>query len=191
MNVYDFDNTIYKGDSTRDFYFFTLKKNPKIIKYLPMQGYNFIKFIFHAINKTQFKEKFYTFFKDIDNIDAHLEEFWKIHRANFKSWYYDIQAEDDMVISASPEFLVKPMCDLAGIKYLEASRVDKFTGKYDGLNCWGSEKVRRFRAVCNKEIENFYSDSYSDSPLARISKNAYMVKGDRVYKWNELRRNAK
>ena len=27
MNVYDFDKTIYDGDSTLDFYLFSLKKN--------------------------------------------------------------------------------------------------------------------------------------------------------------------
>ena len=32
MNVYDFDKTIYKGDSTLDFYFFCLRKKPIIIK---------------------------------------------------------------------------------------------------------------------------------------------------------------
>ena len=58
MNVYDFDETIYHGDSTRDFYFFCLKNYPKIAKYLPMQGYFAIKFALKIMPKTQFKEKF-------------------------------------------------------------------------------------------------------------------------------------
>ena len=183
MNVYDFDNTIYKGDSTRDFYFYTLKKCPLILKYLPYQGFYFIKFALKLITKTQFKEKFYIFFKGIKDIDAHVEAFWKEHKRNLKSWYFDIQQKDDFIISASPEFLLKPICDSIGITRLEASRVDKYTGKYDGLNCYGEEKVVRFNAVSNEEIENFYSDSYSDSPLAEIAKSAYMVKGDRITKW--------
>ena len=35
----------------------------------------------------------------------------------------------------------------------------------------------------NGEIEKFYSDSYSDSPLAEISKEAFLVKGDELKKW--------
>lgn len=35
VNLYDFDNTIYKGDSSTDFFFFSLMKYPKIIKYFP------------------------------------------------------------------------------------------------------------------------------------------------------------
>ncbi|MBE7020818.1 MAG: hypothetical protein E7411_05245 [Ruminococcaceae bacterium] len=185
MNVYDFDNTIYKGDSTRDFYFYSLKKFPLIIRFLPYQGYWFLKFILGIVNKTQFKEKFYIFFKGIKDIDSHIVSFWKEHKRNLKSWYFDIQAENDMIISASPEFLLKPICQSIGIKSLEASRVDKYTGKYDGLNCYGEEKVVRFKAICNERIENFYSDSYSDSPLAEISENAYLVKGDRIVKWKE------
>ena len=183
MNVYDFDNTIYRGDSTRDFYFYTLRKKPEILKYLPAQGYHFIKFALKIITKTQFKEQFYRFFKSIENIDAFVEEFWKIHRKNIKSWYFDIQREDDYIISASPEFLLKPICSQLGIKHLDASRVDKLTGKYDGLNCYGEEKVIRLRAVTDEEVEDFYSDSYSDSPLAKIAKNAYLVTGDKIEKW--------
>lgn len=183
MNIYDFDNTIYEGDSTRDFYFYTLRKKPQIIKYLPMQGYYFIKFALGIISKTQFKEKFYTFFKSIDNMDAFLEDFWKIHKKNLKKWYFDIQRPDDFIISASPEFLLEPICKKVGIVNLYASRVDKNTGKYNGLNCWGEEKVRRLREVTDEEAEDFYSDSYSDTPLAKIAKSAYMVKGDRIEKW--------
>ena len=32
MNVYDFDGTIYKGDSTRDFFFYLLKKDFRVVK---------------------------------------------------------------------------------------------------------------------------------------------------------------
>ena len=36
VNLYDFDNTIYDGDSSVDFYLFCLKKKISIIKYLPI-----------------------------------------------------------------------------------------------------------------------------------------------------------
>ena len=36
VNLYDFDKTIYDGDSTIDFYLFCLKKKLSIIQYLPL-----------------------------------------------------------------------------------------------------------------------------------------------------------
>ena len=39
INVYDFDKTIYNGDSTIDFYLFCLKKKFSIILLLPLQIY--------------------------------------------------------------------------------------------------------------------------------------------------------
>ena len=37
MDVYDFDGTIYDGDSSIDFYLFCLKKNIKLLRYIPGQ----------------------------------------------------------------------------------------------------------------------------------------------------------
>lgn len=37
LNVFDFDDTIYKGDSSIDFYLFCLKENVRLIRYLPIQ----------------------------------------------------------------------------------------------------------------------------------------------------------
>ena len=44
MNVYDFDNTIYKGDSTADFFIFCLRKHPKIVLVFPKIIGGVIKF---------------------------------------------------------------------------------------------------------------------------------------------------
>ena len=61
MNVYDFDKTIYDGDSTLDFYLFALRKRPTLIKYLPIQVFGFLKYLFGLSTKLEFKEKFYCF----------------------------------------------------------------------------------------------------------------------------------
>ena len=94
------------------------------------------------------------------------------------------QREDDVIISASPEFLLKPICIRLGISNLMASVVDKRTGMYLGINCHGEEKVRRFYKKFNQEIDEFYSDSFSDAPLANIAKKAYLVDGDILIPWD-------
>ena len=63
MNVYDFDKTIYDGDSTVDFYIYCLKKFPQIIILLPMQLIAIIKYKMKVINKTKMKEEIYGYLK--------------------------------------------------------------------------------------------------------------------------------
>lgn len=184
MNVYDFDNTIYRGDSTADYYFFCLKRHPEILKCMPALAAAFVWFyILKQGNKTQFKEKMFSFLKYTDT-EKDLSAFWDTHFSNIKSWYLKQKKEDDVIISASPLFLLKPACDKLGIQFLIASDVDARTGKYTGENCHGKEKVRRFSAsFSNREIHRFYSDSQSDAPLAKIAKEAFLVHGDTIAPW--------
>lgn len=188
MNVYDFDGTIYDGDSSVDFYLFSLRKNIKIIKYLPKQIKALIQYKLKKIDKTMMKEIFFSFLKDID-VQKNLSEFWTKHEKNIKKWYLNIKEEDDLIISASPEFLLKPICEKLNIKNLIASKVNKTNGKFEEKNCKGERKVELFRKEFkNKEISNFYSDSKSDQPLADISKKSYFVKGNKIIDWNEKKK---
>ena len=132
MNVYDFDKTIYKGDSTLDFYFFCLRKKPIIIKKFHKQIYSAILYKLGKITKTEFKENFYIFLNDLENIDNLLKEFWDNNQNKIKSFYLKQKNDDDVIISASPTFLLEPICRRLNIKYLIASKVDKNTRKI----CW-------------------------------------------------------
>lgn len=184
MNVYDFDETIYEGDSTRDFVFYLVKKYPKCLLKLPKIGIKGISYVLKNISKTEFKENVYSMFSYIPNIDTEVETFVDTHMHCIKRWYIEQQKDDDVIISASPEFLLKPFMDKLGIKNLIASKVNQVTGTYDGLNCYGEEKVVRFDAQFDRKcIDNFYSDSYSDDPMAKLAKQAFLVKGNQLEKW--------
>lgn len=175
MNIYDFDGTIYHGDSTFDFYFYALGKKPSLARFWPGQAVAFGLYALKKINKTQMKERFYRFFTAID-AEAMLEDYWDTHEKNIYPYYQKQQREDDIIISASPEFLLKPICARLGIRHLMASRVDPKTGAYTGLNCWGEEKVRRLKEQMDIEhCDEFYSDSHSDTPLAKIADKAFLV----------------
>lgn len=183
MNVYDFDNTIYNGDSTFDFYLFCLKRHKNTVKCFPLLAKSFFRYyVLKKGSKTDFKENMYSFLSLIDT-EKEVLSFWKHHKHKIKEWYYVNQKDNDVIISASPEFLLKPICKEIGVKYLIASKVSPEDGKYSGINCHGEEKVRRFKEQFNQKIDNFYSDSYSDTPLALISEKAFIVKGDKVIKW--------
>lgn len=183
MNVYDFDKTIYNGDSTADFYIFCLKRHKKIIKLLPNLFCEYIKFyLLKQGTKTQFKEKMYAFLK-YAVYPKDLQDFWATHKHKIKPWYLKQKKENDVIISASPTFLLEPICKELKV-FLIASKVDKFSGTTDGENCHSDEKVKRYKEIFKSEkIDEFYSDSYSDTPLAKISHNAFIVKGNKLSPW--------
>lgn len=183
MNVYDFDGTIYNGDSTIDFFLYVLKKKPYIIISFPMQALGFVLYGMRLIDKTKLKEYFFSFLLLI-NAEKMVELFWDEHQSKIYSWYLDQQKDTDIIISASPEFLLNPICNRLKIEYLIASKVNTSNGKFNGLNCKGKEKVNQLKEVYNiTHIDNFYSDSLSDSPLALIANKAYIVKNGKLLEW--------
>lgn len=186
MNVYDFDNTIYDGDSTADFYFFALKRHKKVLLTVPSLAAAFVKYyIFKRGTKTEFKEKMFAFLQYCD-IKRDISDFWKTHSKKIKPFFYEKHKVDDVIISASPKFLLVPICKELGITHLLASNVDMNNGTYSGINCHGKEKVNRFyQEFSNGIIDEFYSDNYSDTPLAKIAKNAFIVNGNNIYDWKK------
>jgi HAD superfamily phosphoserine phosphatase-like hydrolase len=181
MNVYDFDKTIYDGDSTIDFYLFCLKKYPKIILLLPIQFWGMLMYKLKIKEKEYYKEKFFIFLKHIKNVDKEVKEFWKKNSKKIRNWYLEQKNENDLIISASPRFLLKEICNKLNIRNLISSEVDKSNGKFLSKNCYGEEKVRRFKEVFeSKKINNFYSDSYSDMPMMKLSKKSYIVDGEKI-----------
>ena len=189
MNVYDFDQTIYQNDSSVDFYKYCLSCYPEIARLWPKQINAFVRYQsgeHNNIRKTEMKSVFFSYVARIDDIPEMVRTFWNIHENGIKQWYVDQQREDDLIISASPEFLLKDICGRLGIKHLIASDVDPNTGHFLRPNCHDYEKVRLIKKVADlSQIDAFYSDSYSDSPLAVFAKKAYIVKGNEISPWDE------
>lgn len=187
MNVFDFDKTIFNGDSTRRFVLFCMKRHPKALLYVPRIATASLRYyLFHQGTKTQFKERMYSFLKACDT-QKDVEVFWSKKISGVKAYYKKIHRDDDVIVSASPEFLLKPLEDRLHIRVI-ASRVSPKDGKTTGENCYHEEKVRRFRELFpNDQIEEFYSDSYSDEPLALLAKKAYIVKGEELIPWDYSR----
>lgn len=182
INAYDFDQTIYDGDSSVDFYFFCLEKNKKILLQLPVQIKATIMYLFRIINKTEFKEKIFSYLQRVENVDECISDFWLINYKKIKEWYIDQRKSTDVIISASPEFLLKPLEKYLNVKVI-GSIVDKNTGKFESLNCHDSEKVRRYKEKYKKKIKCFFSDSIkADRPMFELAEEAYLVNKNRVKK---------
>lgn len=185
LNVYDFDKTIYDGDSSIDFYIFCIKKNPVIIFHLLVTVIYFILYKLKIISKLKFKERFFSFLKYIKEVDKVVEEFWSKNISKIKKWFSDDVSENKVIISASPEFLLMPLIDKLEITSIIASRVDKYSGKFLSENCYGQEKVKRLNEIySNYKIKKFYSDSNSDIYLAKLAESSYLVSKNKIEKWN-------
>ena len=184
MNVYDFDKTIYDGDSTIDFYLYCLRKKPRIILCIFKQLQGVILKKIKKIDTKTMKEYFFVFLSKLDNSEELINSFWITHEKKIKTWYLKNKKNTDLVISASPNFLIAPICKKLKIRDSIATEMDIKTGKINGENCKGKEKVKRFYQKYPKgKIKEFYSDSYSDTPLKEISKKSYLVKKDKLYPW--------
>ena len=187
INVYDFDGTIYKGDSSVDFYLFCLKKNPLIILRLPGFLFACVLYLAGDIDKTGLKQNFFKFLADIKDINAQTALFWQKQEAKIKAWYLAQKEEGDIIISASPRFLLEPAAKKLGARLI-ASDVDTKTGAFLTPNCAGSQKPPRFKAAFpGADDIIFYSDTLCDAPMAEISKKAFVVKGSRITSWGDYK----
>ena len=183
VNVYDFDGTIYNGDSSIDFFKFCIKKNKKCLLILPKLFFYYILYFLKKKNKTEVKEVFFSFLNYFDDISNIINDFWSKYYRKIKIFYLEKKHDKDIIISASPEFLLKPVCDKLKIKELIASKVDLKTGEFLSLNCKGQEKVDRlFNKYKSIKIIETYTDSYSDKPLIDLANNAYLVSKNKIKK---------
>lgn len=184
IRAYDFDGTIYDGDSSVDFYLFCLKKNKKVLLQLPIQLCGVFLYAIRIIDKTTFKEKVFSFLKRINNVDEYIKQFWDENYSKIKPWYLQQKKKTDVIISASPEFLLNPLVDKLKIDRVIATKINKLTGKFESKNCHDYEKIRRYEEIYkNKKIKQFYSDSIkSDKAMLKYAEEAYLVKGDEIFK---------
>ena len=181
MNVYDFDGTIYDGDSSVDFWLYSIREKPSVfLKCLPELFCGALLYGLKRIPKERWKEHFFSFLRYLPADDARVTRFWEQHAGKIKKWYLDRKQENDVIISASPVFLLGPVSRELGVTLI-ATDVDPASGRFGGPNCSGSEKVRRFRREYpNASIDEFYTDSKKDLPMASIAGKAYFVRKNTI-----------
>ena len=180
-NLYDFDKTIYNGDSSIDFFLYSLMRNWSIIKYIPKDVIAIVKYKAKKISKDEMKEIFFSFLREIRDIDTHIENFWHKHRRKIKKWYLLKEHNQDIIITASPDFLIEPIGAYLNVKDVIATKVNKNTGKYTSNNCYGEEKVKRLCEKYSKiKVNEAYSDSLSDMPMLKLAKKKYLVKKNKL-----------
>lgn len=118
MRVFDFDNTIYNGESVFDFYLFSIKKNPKVIKYLFVVVYNLLKYKAGKTTMADLEEAVKKYAIDyltaFDSYDELVNEFWDSHIHKIKKWYKP--QSDDVIMTASLNLIMDELCRRLGRK---------------------------------------------------------------------------
>ena len=184
IKVFDFDNTIYQGESAIDFFLYIISKNKHYTKYLPLTIYSYILYktkrlpldyvkkiadkYAHEIvnNKNEFKEL--------------VHEFWIQNSKKLKPKFLEMISEDDIIITGSPNILIDEIKDKLNTKNIICSQINLDTGDLEFL-CLGKNKSAIFQLQYpNARIDELYTDSMNDKPLINISKKAYLVKGDEI-----------
>lgn len=187
MNVYDFDNTIYDGESSLSLFFWFVRRDSSLLKFVPKVLNAFAQYKKGNVTIEQALEKYAPMVEDYFGRNPGLlsdtEEFWDKHMKNIKSFYKKVQKPDDLIITASPENSMREICQRLGIKNYIGTVIESDTGKIKRL-CLRENKVKAFfEEYPNEKIDTFYTDSpENDMPLIEISDNAYVVKGEKLIK---------
>ena len=182
-NVYDFDKTIVYPDSGAAFFGFCLKRHPGLLRYLPGQCLTLLRFAALRKRDTPMKAEYYHYLRGLPDWREEVRLFWETNTDKLlKPWYLAQMRPDDIIVSCSAEFFLRPLCEQLGVN-LVATRVNPATGRLESPSCYGVEKLRRLREDFSVEIEEFYSDSRSDAPLAALARRAFLVKGDERAPW--------
>ena len=62
LAIFDVDYTLTKRETLVEFYFFMMRKNPKLIKYLPKSIYSSIFYVLKIHDASKAKENLYTIY---------------------------------------------------------------------------------------------------------------------------------
>lgn len=176
MNVYDFDGTIFPTDCTIDFCFWCMKRHPKLwFTFAPKAIKNLILRKTGKMPEYLMQRKFFSYLTLIDDFDVQIERYWDKNEKKIAPWYLKQKRPDDLIISASPTCIIGPIANRLGVDYI-ATEFDREYGVFLNNLMYAREKSKYIFDHGFPMIENFYSDSLSDTPLALCAEKAYLVK---------------
>lgn len=181
INVYDFDDTIYDGQSWIDFVKFCIKKNPIIAFYMLNDFINLFRIRYHFISSNK-NYNFCHFLKKMDDAQKLADDFWEKNRHKIKVIYINQGKINDVIVTTSPEFFLIPLLKIYKFDLI-GTKVNIKQGTIEGKICYGEEKIRRFKEIYGNISYDFYSDDIkADSYMINESDDAYLVKKNKILK---------
>lgn len=180
----DFDKTAYGGNSAIDFFLFCMKSGGGLRWFALKHLGNYLLYLLGLRDFHQITEKFYRFLPKLEDIDRLVEEFWNAHMQKLRQWFLSLDMSKVVILTASCGFLLESLQKRLGFHHLIATRVDKQTGCVTGQANIREEKLLRFQQECEGQLDEFYSDSKKDAPLAARARRAFRVKKERITPWS-------
>lgn len=185
MNVFDFDGTIYDGESSVEFILEYIRHDKRILKFVPDIAKAVVKYKRGKITFDDFVNNYAAkvteFFSENDvDLMPLVKDFWDRHEKKIKPLYSQVRRDDDVIITASPEFMMRDICERIGVKNLIATDFDIKTGEVRKA-CFREGKIPCFREVYpDGVIDDFYTDSLNDEFMFPLAKRVFMVKKHKV-----------
>ena len=188
MNVYDFDGTIFPSDCSIGFCIWCMNRHPKLwFTFAPKAIKNVILKKRGKLSEAAMQRKFFSYLTMIDDFDKQIERYWDKNEKRISAWYLAQKSPDDLIISASPDCIIGPIAKRLGVNYM-ATEYDREFGVYLNNMMYAKEKAKYIIDHGFPVIDNFYSDSLADTPLALCAEKAHLVtkKASTVVDWPDL-----
>ena len=188
MNVYDFDGTIFPTDCSIGFCIWCMNRHPKLwFTFVPKAIKNVILKKKGKLSEAEMQRKFFSYLTLIDDFDKQIERYWDKNEKKIAPWYLAQKRSDDLIISASPDCIIGPIAKRLGVNYM-ATEYDREFGVYLNNMMYAREKAKYIIDHGFPVIDNFYSDSLADTPLALCAEKAHLVtrKASTVVDWPDL-----
>ena len=188
MNVYDFDGTIFYSDCSIGFAFWCLKRHPKLwFTYFPSVIKSFFQYKKGKIPNYLMQRKMFSYLTMLDDFDVQIEKYWDKYEKRISEWYLAQKRPDDLIISASPSCIIDPIARRLGVNYI-ATEYDLEYGVFVNNLMYAKEKAKYIIDHGFPVIDNFYSDSLADTPIALCAEKAYLIteKATKVNDWPDL-----
>lgn len=188
MNVYDFDGTIFYSDCSIGFAVWCMKRHPKLFAtYLPRVVKNLILYKTGKIPNHLMQRRMFSYLMMVDDFEVQIERYWDKYEKRISAWYLAQKRTDDLIISASPACIIGPIAKRLGVNFI-ASEYDREFGVFTNNLMYAKEKAKYILDHGFPMIENFYSDSLADTPLALCAEKAHLVtnKASTVVDWPDL-----
>ncbi len=191
LALFDFDGTVTTRDTMLEFIRFAGKPTrvaTGVVTLWPLGGL----YLMNAMSSQRFTESLMKYFfrgQTLDHVEhlgaafaeTRLPRLVRPRALNRIRWHLENQHRV-VIVSASFDVWLAPWCRKNGLE-LVASRFEirdgKLTGRFDGRECSGPEKVRRIRSFLN--LEDYakvyaYGDSPSDKPMLALAHESFYGK---------------
>lgn len=188
MNVYDFDGTIFPGDCAIGFAFWCMNRHPKLwFTYFPRAIKAFLQYKRGKIANYQLQCEVFSYLTQVGDFDEQIERYWNKNEKRISAWYLAQKKSDDLIISASPLCIIERIAGRLGVKCV-ATEYDREFGVLLNNLMYATEKSLYIIDQGFPLIENFYSDSLADTPMALCAEHAHLVTNNasKVVDWPKL-----